>query len=92
MTERKVVFDCFPFFNEVELLEIRLAEMSRAVDVFVLAESPVTHQGNPKPLIFDDNRSRFRSYLSRIRHIVVEDMPGGEETECAPPRTEGSST
>ncbi|MBI2739914.1 MAG: N-acetylglucosaminyltransferase [Rhodospirillales bacterium] len=78
MSSGNLVFDCFTFFNELELLEIRLAEMSSAVDVFVLVEAPVTFQGKPKPLVFADNRSRFRSYLSRIRHIVVDDMPGGE--------------
>ena len=71
------VYDCFTFFNELDLLEIRLEEMAPAVDVFVLAEAPVTFQGQPKPLHFLANRDRFRRFLPRIRHIVVEDMPAG---------------
>jgi beta-1,4-mannosyl-glycoprotein beta-1,4-N-acetylglucosaminyltransferase len=66
-----VCYDCFTFFNELDLLEIRLRELSDVVDVFVLAESPWTFQGQPKPLLFDENRHRFRPYLSRIRHIVT---------------------
>jgi hypothetical protein len=74
-----MIIDCFTFFDELDLLEVRLAEMSDAVDLFVLAEAPVTFQGKPKPLVFADNRARFGKYLSRIRHIVVEDMPPGSD-------------
>lgn len=70
-----MIIDCFTFFNELDLLELRLAEMSPAVDRFVLAEAPFTFQGRPKPLIFAENKSRFRKFQSRISHIVVEDMP-----------------
>ena len=30
------VFDCFKFFNELELLELRLMELNEVVDYFVL--------------------------------------------------------
>jgi len=69
------VFDCFPFFNELDLLEIRLHELSDVVDRFVLAESTVTFSGKPKPLIFAENRDRFAKFLGRIEHIVVDDTP-----------------
>jgi hypothetical protein len=74
-----VIYDCFPFFNELDLLEIRLSEMSASVDCFVLAEAPLTFQGQPKPLMFHENRARFRRYLPKIRHLVVDDMPLGEQ-------------
>ena len=70
-----MIIDCFTFFNELDLLEVRLAEMSPAVDKFVLAEAPFTFQGQPKPLIFAENRPRFRRFLSRINHTIVEDIP-----------------
>ena len=72
-----LVYDCFTFFNELDLLEIRLHELSSAVDVFVIAEAPVTFQGDSKPLFFEQNKARFRAYHDRIRHIIVEDMPQG---------------
>lgn len=71
------VYDCFVFSRELDLLEIRLNELSEVVDVFVLAESPFTFQGDPKPLTFEENRKRFAAFADRIRHVVVGDMPAG---------------
>ena len=72
------IYDCFTFFNELDLLEIRLEELWDTVDYFVLAEATVTHTGLFKPLYFQQNQSRFEKYKTKIRHIVVESMPGGE--------------
>jgi hypothetical protein len=69
------VYDCFPFFNELDILEIRLEELWDTVDYFVLAESNLSHSGKPKEYIFENNKERFSKYLSKIRHIKVEDMP-----------------
>lgn len=71
------VFDCFTFFNELDLLEIRLHELSNVVDVFVISEAAFTHQGGPKPLHFQQNKQRFAPFHDRIRHIVVDSMPEG---------------
>ncbi|MDO8534936.1 MAG: hypothetical protein Q7S17_09385 [Xanthobacteraceae bacterium] len=70
------VFDCFPFFNELDILEIRLHELSPVVDKFVLAEATTTFSGAPKPLYFLKNRDRFAEFADRIVHVVVDDMPG----------------
>lgn len=51
------------------MLEFRLAEMSGFVDWFVLVESPVTFQGNEKPLVFDENKERFRDYWKQILYV-----------------------
>jgi len=69
------VFDCFTFFNELDLLEIRLHELAPVVDRFVIAESPVTFTGRPKPLHFQDNKARFAAFADKIIHIVVDDQP-----------------
>lgn len=73
--EKVRVFDCFPFFNELDILELRLEEMYDVVDHFVIAEATTTHSGQPKPLYLKDNWERFSKYHSKIRHIVVSDMP-----------------
>jgi len=73
MTKR--IFDCFTFFNELDLLELRLNELHEQVDFFVLAESPLTFQGNKKPLFYAENRHRFAAFAEQIIHVVVEDMP-----------------
>jgi hypothetical protein len=69
------VYDCFPFFNELDVLEIRLKELWDVVDIFVLAESNLSHSGKPKEYIFENNKDRFTQYLSKIRHIKIDDMP-----------------
>ena len=71
------IFDCFTISNELELLEIRLNEMAPVVSTFVIAESSFTFQGDPKPLFYRDNQDRFAAFADRIRHVIVEDMPGG---------------
>jgi beta-1,4-mannosyl-glycoprotein beta-1,4-N-acetylglucosaminyltransferase len=70
-----MVYDTFPFFNELELLEARLAELDPVVDRFVLAEATRTHSNKPKPLHFQENRQRFAPFLSKIIHLVVDDCP-----------------
>lgn len=74
------VYDCFPFFNELDILEIRLEELWDTVDYFVLAESNVSHSGKPKEYIFENNKERFSKYMSKIRHIKVDDMPETEDS------------
>jgi beta-1,4-mannosyl-glycoprotein beta-1,4-N-acetylglucosaminyltransferase len=69
------VFDCFPFFNELDVLEIRLAELDALVDHFVIVEATHTQTGNSKPLYFTDNRKRYDRYAHKIIHIVVDDLP-----------------
>jgi hypothetical protein len=73
-----MIYDCFPFFNELELLEVRLHELDGLVDKFVLVEATKTFPGHPKPLHFADNRERFSAFADKIIHVVVEDMPGGD--------------
>lgn len=70
-----MIYDCFTFFNELDLLTLRLHELSGAVDHFVLVEATHTHSNKPKPLYFDENKERFREFLPKIIHIVVDDFP-----------------
>nr|BFD66738.1 benzoate transporter [Bdellovibrio sp. HAGR004] len=69
------VYDCFSFFNELDLLEIRLNELNDVVDVFVLVEATRTFQNKPKDLIFEKNKERFARFLPKIRHVVVDKYP-----------------
>ncbi len=72
-----MIYDAFPFFNELDLLEIRLNEMNDLVDYFVLAEAPITFSNNPKPIFYNDNKERFEKWNDKIIHIIVNDMPSG---------------
>ena len=69
------VYDCFPFFNELDVIEIRFNELDSVVDYFVLAEATKTHSGKPKPLYFNENKERYAKFLHKIRHIIVDDFP-----------------
>ena len=44
------IFDCFQYFNEEHIAEIRFNILNRFVDSFVVVESTVNHQGKPKNL------------------------------------------
>lgn len=70
-----MVYDCFCFFNELKLLEVRLEELNPVVDVFVLVESTRTFTGNPKALHFQNNKHLFSKHADKIQHIVVDELP-----------------
>lgn len=64
-----MVVDCFSFFKELDLLEIRLCILDKYVDQFVLTESEETFTGISKPLYFEQNKKRFQKFLHKIVHI-----------------------
>jgi hypothetical protein len=72
------IFDCFTFYNEFDLLEIRLEELYNTVDHFVLVEANQTFTNRAKPFLFDENKERYARFLDKIIHIKVDDMPGNE--------------
>ncbi len=70
-----MIHDCFTFFNELDLLEIRLRELDSVVDRFVLVEATLTHQGKPKPLWYAENKERFAAWHHKLTHVVVDAYP-----------------
>jgi beta-1,4-mannosyl-glycoprotein beta-1,4-N-acetylglucosaminyltransferase len=75
-----MVYDCFPFFNELDLLEVRLQEHGSQVDRFVIGESPLTFSGREKPLFFWEHRDRYAAFAGKIHHLVIEPHPAPEVT------------
>ncbi len=71
-----MIWDCFSFFNELELLELRLETMAAVADRFVLVESTRDYMNRPKPLHFQENKDRYAGFLDRIVHVAVHDSPG----------------
>ena len=70
------VYDCFMFYNEFELLELRLKSLWDVVDYFVLVEADRGHTNIPEPFFFEENKERFKEFLPKIRHIMVKlDLP-----------------
>lgn len=76
-----MTYDCFSFFNELDLLEIRLNSLDKVVDRFVISESNFTHRGIPKPLYYKDNESRFSRFKSKIIHVVSPDPDDPERAK-----------
>lgn len=70
-----MIYDCFNFFNELEILDIRLNTLYDVIDKFVLVESNKTHSGLPKGYIFDINKKKFSKFLDKIIHIKLDDVP-----------------
>ena len=69
------VIDSIIFFNELELLEMRLNILNDVVDTFVITESPFTVSGNEKPLYYLENKDRFGKFNDKIVHHITEEIP-----------------
>lgn len=69
------LYDCFTFFNELELLKVRLEELYDSVDHFVLVEATQTFCGDPKPLYYEQNAESFARFRDKIIHVIVDDIP-----------------
>ncbi len=69
------IYDIFTFFNELDILEIRLNILYPLVDYFIIIESTETFTGQPKPLVFDENKARFEKFKDKILHYVITDTP-----------------
>lgn len=69
------VADAFIFFNELDLLDIRLNILNDKVDYFVLIESTISHAGKDKPLYYNENKHLFEKFNHKIVHCIVDDTP-----------------
>lgn len=72
---RKMIYDCIPFFNELDILKLRMQILSPYVDKFVLEESTVTFSGEPKEMVFAKNREMFREFEDKILYVAVDNSP-----------------
>ena len=75
-----MVYDCIPFFNELDILKLRLNILNPFVDKFIIEEATVTFSGEPKELCFQKNKEMFREFLPKIEYIVVDDSPADVTT------------
>ena len=70
-----MIIDCFPFFNELDLLDIRLKLLDNIVDKVVLVESTRTFTLSKKKLFYKENKDRYKKYKDKIVHVIVDDSP-----------------
>lgn len=75
-----MVYDCFPFFNELDILKMHLSIMDPLVDRFVIEEARYTFSGQEKELCFEANKGMFEPWLDKIDYIVVDECEESLET------------
>ena len=75
------LFDAFMFFNEFELLALRLAELGPITEAFILVESHRTHRGDPKPLHFLDGATAARKTTAHGSAAASASPPASAEAE-----------
>ena len=69
------IYDCFTFFNEIDLLKLRLEMLDHVVDKFVIVETNKTFHGIDKPYNFINHKNEFYKYLNKIIYINPDDIP-----------------
>ena len=70
-----MVYDCIPFFNELDILKLRLNILNPIVDKFIIEEATHTFSGEVKELCFEKNKEMFQEFLPKIEYIVVDNSP-----------------
>ncbi len=71
------IYDCFMYFDEDLLLDLRLNILDKYVKKFVITESTYLHSGKKKKLNFDIKN--FQKFKDKIIYIVVDELPSGIE-------------
>lgn len=68
-----MVIDLIPFFNEVDILRLRLNVLNPYVDKFIIEEATTTFSGQKKELCFEKYKELFKEFLPKITYIVVDE-------------------
>ena len=71
------IYDCFMFYDEENVLDIRFNYLSKFVDKFVIVESKYAHNGDKRKLLF--NKNKFLKYSNKIIYVVLDKKPSDLE-------------
>ena len=71
------IFDCFMYFDEEIVLDVRLNTLSKYIDYFVIVESKFTHKGDRRELKF--NIKKFEKFKDKIIYLVHDQQPHNVE-------------
>lgn len=71
---KSAVYDCFTFFNEIDILEVRLNELYAYVDKFVITEAGEGISGPYHEYVFEQikDQPRFAKFSDKIIYIKIE--------------------
>ena len=67
------IFDCFMYFDEEQVLDLRLNVLYQNVDYFVIVESIYNHKGEKRNLLF--NSQKFEKFNDKIIYLVYDKIP-----------------
>ena len=83
------IYDCFMYFDEEVVLDVRLNTLNEFVDYFVIVESSFTHKGEPRKLKF--NHKKFEKFKDKIIY-VIDDQIYSQTEEIKPLDNEGEKS
>jgi len=69
------IFDCFQFFDENMMLNLRLNILNQHVHKFIIVENAYMHSGKKKDPVFDIQN--FTKFKDKIIYILVDRLPEG---------------
>jgi beta-1,4-mannosyl-glycoprotein beta-1,4-N-acetylglucosaminyltransferase len=72
------IFDCFMYFDEDVVLDVRLNFLDKFVDKFIIIESKYNHKGEKRVPLFDINK--FIKFKNKIEYILTDEIPKKIET------------
>ena len=65
------IFDCFMYFDEEVVLDLRLNVLNEYVDYFIIVESVYTHKGEKRDLKF--HKEKFKKFANKIIYLGYEE-------------------
>ena len=72
------IFDCFMYFDEDLLLDLRLNYLDKFVDKFIIIESNYNHKGESRKPHF--NKEKYKKFKNKIEYVLLKDQPKNIET------------
>ncbi len=72
------IFDCFMYFDENVVLDVRLNTLNEYVDYFVIVESLFSHKGEQRNLNFDIKN--FSKFKDKIIYLIYDNEPSEIKT------------
>lgn len=70
-----MIYDCFVFYNELDILEMRLSFYDNYVDYFVICECSHTQKGKQKQFFLENNLSHYSKYINKIIYLKADNPP-----------------
>ena len=67
------IYDCFMYFDEEIVVDVRLNTLNEFVDYFVIVESKFTHKGDLRNLKF--NHKKFEKFKDKIIYLIYDEVP-----------------